>query len=112
MRVRGRGSQEKKLKSKVTNIFCYHHQEVTALSLHYIPPNVSLMTYKHMSTYLRVFCCCSYRNRLILFMSSVSQSSLTLWPVATGFSVHGLFQARILEQVAISFSRGSFRPEN
>ena len=25
-----------------------------------------------------------------------------------GFSVHGLFQARILEWVAISFSRGSF----
>ena len=26
-----------------------------------------------------------------------------------GFSVHGIFQARILEQVAISFSRGSSR---
>ena len=28
------------------------------------------------------------------------------------FSVHGIFQARILEQVAISFSRGSSRPRN
>ena len=27
-----------------------------------------------------------------------------------GISVHGIFQARILEWVAISFSRGSFRP--
>ena len=27
-----------------------------------------------------------------------------------GSSVHGLFQARIPERVAISFSRGSFRP--
>ena len=27
-----------------------------------------------------------------------------------GFSVHGISQARILEWVAISFSRGSFRP--
>ena len=27
-----------------------------------------------------------------------------------GSSVHGILQARILEWVAISFSRGSFRP--
>ena len=29
-----------------------------------------------------------------------------------GSSVHGIFQARILEWVAISFSRGSFRPRD
>ena len=29
-----------------------------------------------------------------------------------GFSVHGISQARILEGVAISFSRGSFQPRN
>ena len=29
-----------------------------------------------------------------------------------GFSVHGIVQARILEWVAISFSRGSFRPSS
>ena len=29
-----------------------------------------------------------------------------------GFSVHGIFQARILEWVAISFSRGSYRPRD
>ena len=29
-----------------------------------------------------------------------------------GFSIHGIFQARILEWVAISFSRGSSRPRN
>ena len=29
-----------------------------------------------------------------------------------GFSVHGIVQARILEWVAISFSRGSFRPRS
>ena len=28
-----------------------------------------------------------------------------------GSSVHGIFQARILEWVAISYSRGSFRPD-
>ena len=30
----------------------------------------------------------------------------------SGFSVHGIFQARILEWVAISFSRGSSRPRD
>ena len=29
-----------------------------------------------------------------------------------GFSVHGILQARILEWVAIAFSRGSFQPRN
>ena len=41
----------------------------------------------------------------------VAQSCLTLWdPVdrsPPGSSVHGILQARILEWVAISFSRGS-----
>ena len=35
---------------------------------------------------------------------------VTLWTVP-GSSVHGSFQARILEQAAISFSRGSFQPK-
>ena len=30
----------------------------------------------------------------------------------SGSSVHGIFQARVLEWIAISFSRGSFRPRN
>ena len=30
--------------------------------------------------------------------------------ILPGFSIHGIFQARILEWVTISFSRGSFRP--
>ena len=46
----------------------------------------------------------------------VAQSCLTLCdPVVCslpGSSVHGIFQARILEWVAISFSRGSSRPKN
>ena len=29
-----------------------------------------------------------------------------------GFSVHGILQARILEWLAIPFSRGSFRPRD
>ena len=30
----------------------------------------------------------------------------------SGSSVHGIFQARVLEWIAISFSRGSYRPHN
>ena len=48
--------------------------------------------------------------------SSVAQSCPTLWdPVdcsPPGSSVHGILQARVLEWVAISFSRGSSRPRD
>ena len=42
--------------------------------------------------------------------SEVTQSCLTLWPLDWSLpnsSTHGIFQARILEWVTISFSRGS-----
>ena len=46
----------------------------------------------------------------------VAQSCLALWDVMdcspSGSSVHRIFQARILEWVAISFSRGSSLPRN
>ena len=49
-------------------------------------------------------------------MSEVTQSCLTLCDPMDcslpGSSVHGIFQARILEWVAISFSRGSSRPRD
>ena len=45
---------------------------------------------------------------------SVAQSCPTLWEPMdyspSGSSVWGIFQARILEQVGIPFSRGSFQP--
>jgi len=48
--------------------------------------------------------------------SEVAQSCPTLCDPMNcslpGSSVHGIFQARILERVAISFSRGSFRPRD
>ena len=40
----------------------------------------------------------------VLSRLSLVRLFVTLW---TGPSVHGIFQARILEWVAISFSRGS-----
>ena len=48
--------------------------------------------------------------------SEVTQSCPTLCDPTDcnlpGFSIHGIFQARILEWVAISFSRGSSRPRD
>ena len=48
--------------------------------------------------------------------SEVAQSCPTLCdPMGcslSGSSVHGIFQARVLELIAISFSRGSSRPRN
>ena len=48
--------------------------------------------------------------------SEVAQSCLTLCDTVDrslpGFSIHGILQARILEWVTISFSRGSSRPKD
>ena len=48
--------------------------------------------------------------------SEVAQSCLTLCDPKDyrlpGFSIHGIFQARVLEWVAISFSRGSSQPRD
>ena len=48
--------------------------------------------------------------------SEVAQSCLTLYDSIDrslpGLSIHGIFQARVLEWVAISFSRGSSRPRD
>ena len=48
--------------------------------------------------------------------SEVAQSCLTLWDPMDcslpGFSVHGILQARVLEWVTISFSRGSSQPKD
>ena len=48
--------------------------------------------------------------------SEVAQLYLTLWDPMdcslSGSSVHGIFQARLLEWIAISFSKGSSRPKD
>ena len=52
----------------------------------------------------------------IWWVSKVTQSYPNLWDPMNcsppGSSVHGILQARILEWVAISFSRGSSRPRD
>ena len=45
-------------------------------------------------------------------VKSLSHVRLFATPCPPGSSVHGILQARILEWVAISFSRGSFQPKN
>ena len=54
--------------------------------------------------------------RKVIKVSEVVQSCLTLCdPMGCGLprsSVHGIFQARVLEWVVISFSRGSSRPRD
>ena len=56
----------------------------------------------------------SYSNRLVKWSSSVVSDSLRPCGLYSppGSSVHGILQARILEWVAISFSRGSSRPRD
>ena len=51
-------------------------------------------------------CCCGLVAKLCLTLCDSMDCS------PPGSSVHGILQARILEWVAISFSRGSFLPRN
>ena len=56
------------------------------------------------------------RSKHIQSESEVAQSCLNLCDPMDcslpGSSIHGIFQARVLEWVAISFSRGSSRPRD
>ena len=54
-----------------------------------------------------------YLKKRKVKVKSLSRAQLfaTQWTVAY-FSAHGIFQARVLECVAISFSRGSSRPRD
>ena len=58
----------------------------------------------------------SRHNKMQSKGSGVTQSWLTLYDPMdcslSGSSVHGIFQAKVLEWVAISFSRGSSQPRN
>ena len=67
--------------------------------------------FNHDSFILQLEVCTSYE-----WVSEVTQSCPTLCDPMDcslpGFSIHGIFQARILEWVAISFSRGSSQPRD
>ena len=58
---------------------------------------------------------CPSRIFIGSFFMCFSESFLTLQPMdcnPPGSSVHGIFQARILEWTAISYSKGSFQPRD
>ena len=75
------------------------------------------------SLYRSVHACCCYAHKASFFFSqclgvmwSVTQLCPTLCDPMDyslpGSSVHGIFQARILECIVISFSRGSSQPRD
>ena len=70
-----------------------------------------------------LFCCVWLISLSIMFLSICSmcwnlipfwkwKSLSPVWPFATAWSVHEIFQARILEWVAFPFSRGSSQPRD
>ena len=63
----------------------------------------------------QLYCCLSHLH-ITQSESEVTQSCPTLCdPMDSslpGFSIHGIFQARVLEWVSISFSRGSSQPRD
>ena len=67
--------------------------------------------YMYMSVHV---CWCICLLYMSMYVCSVTQSWLTLFKPMDhsplGSSLHGIFQARILEPVAISYSTVSFRP--
>ena len=52
------------------------------------------------------------KSQLSMKVKSLSRVRLFAVPWTLGFSVYGIFQARVLEWVAISFSRGSSQPRD
>ena len=56
----------------------------------------------------------SLQYEAVCVLCSVAPDSATLWTRAcqAPLSVHGIFQARILEQVAVSCSKGFPQPED
>ena len=55
-----------------------------------------------------VYIMCMYAKLLQLFLSLSDPMDYS----SSGFSVHGILQARVLEWVAISSSRGFFQPRD
>ena len=94
------------------------------LCSHHCLPATRKMSRDHLSPRLKRFRAISYFHLSIqdagadryCAVCSVVQWCLTLWGsmdyCPLGSSVHGIFLARILKRVAISFSRGSSRPSD
>ena len=60
---------QKFINEKLTNVFCFHHQEVTTLTVcHVTPPDVSLMTIQADVHIFEGFIFCFYRDGIMLFI--------------------------------------------
>ena len=72
------------------------------------------LMHRHANFYLPIPSQCLLSRLVVLFSRSVvSNSFATPWTVARQASfVHGILQARVLEWVAIPFSRGSSLPRD
>ena len=72
--------------------------------------------YVYICVYIHIYTCNTYMHNMHRECSVIAQSCLTLcYPMdcsLPGFSIHGIFQARIPEWVAISFSRRSSQPRD
>ena len=73
------------------------------------PQTLGLGSYLKSSDFFRII---QNNSSLLTHHPQSAQSCLTLCDLMdyslSGFSIHGIFQASILEWVAISFSRGSY----
>ena len=79
----------------------------------------SIWTFHHMNVFMyrlcNVYVCAHVGVRTHVCVLSHSVGSDSLWPrglLPTRSSVHGIFQAKILEWIAISSSRGPSRPRD
>ena len=96
---------------KVKSLTCVRLCATTQMAAHQAPPSLGFSRQENWSGLPFVFQCMKMKSE-----SDVAQSFLTpcdpmdcsLW----GFSIHGIFQARVREWVAISFSRGSTQPRD
>ena len=87
----------------VSHMILYMFQCLSPKSSH---PRPLPQSPKDCSIHLCLFCYLTYRVIVTIFVNSIYMHSLS------GFSVHGIFQATVLEWVAIFFSRGSFQPRD
>ena len=68
-----------------------------------------LLTFKHVYMKKSMYICLCLHDKSLQFCPTLCDPMGCILPVS---SVHGIFQTRIVESVAISFSRVSFPPRN
>ena len=98
-----------------------HKESDTTEQLNWTDLSIYLPIYLSIFAYTQPYITYIHSYNGIIFYSSMSaclvvQLCPILWDLLDcslpGFSVHGIFQARILDCVAISYSRGSSRPSD